>query len=129
MPWKNYNIKKAIEDKLNIPFFVGNDANVGIMGEWKYGAAINKKNVIGIFVGTGIGGGIIVDDKLFTGANHLAGELGHMVLNPEGPYCNCGQRGCLEAYAGKVSMTREIKNQINRGRKSVLKDLIDMESS
>ena len=52
-----------------------------------------------------------------------------MVLNPEGPYCNCGQRGCLEAYAGKVSMTREIKNQINRGRKSVLKDLIDMESS
>jgi glucokinase len=129
LPWKNYTIKKAIEDKLNIPFFVGNDANVGIMGEWKYGAAINKKNVIGIFVGTGIGGGLIVEDKLFTGANHLAGELGHMVLNPEGPYCNCGQRGCLEAYAGKVSMTREIKNQINRGRKSVLKDLIDMESS
>ncbi|HOA97719.1 ROK family protein [Acetivibrio saccincola] len=129
LPWKNYNIKKFIEGKLGIPFVVGNDANVGIMGEWKYGAAINKKNVVGIFVGTGIGGGLIVDDKLFTGANHLAGELGHMVINPEGPYCNCGQRGCLESYAGKVAMTREIKNQIKRGRESILKDLMDMESS
>lgn len=128
LPWENYNIKKAIEDRLGIPFFVGNDANVGIMGEWKYGAAINKKNVVGIFIGTGIGGGLIIDNKLFTGANHLAGELGHMVVNPEGPYCNCGQRGCLEAYAGKVSMTREIKNQIKRGRNSILKDLMDMES-
>ncbi|MDQ2087379.1 ROK family protein [Herbivorax sp. ANBcel31] len=129
LPWKNYNIKKAIEDKLGIPFFVGNDANIGMMGEWKYGAAVNKKNVVGIFVGTGIGGGLIVNDSLFSGSKYLAGELGHMVLNPEGPYCNCGQRGCLETYAAKVSMTREIKNQINRGRDSILKDLMDMESS
>ncbi|TYQ15935.1 UNVERIFIED_CONTAM: glucokinase [Acetivibrio alkalicellulosi] len=127
LPWKNYDIKKAIENKFGIPFFLGNDANIGMMGEWKYGAAVKKKNVVGIFVGTGVGGGLVINNKLFSGPRYLAGELGHMVLNPEGPYCNCGQRGCLEAYSGKVSMTKEIKNQIQRGRSTILKDLIDME--
>ncbi|MFZ5987673.1 MAG: ROK family protein [Bacillota bacterium] len=125
LPWRNYDIKGIIEKKFNVPFFLGNDANMGMLGEWKYGAAVKKENVVGIFVGTGIGGGLIINNRLFSGPRHLAGELGHMVLNTEGPYCNCGQRGCLEAYAGKVSLTKEIRVQIERGRKTILKDLVD----
>jgi glucokinase len=128
LPWRNYDIKSIIESKFKVPFFLGNDANVGMLGEWKYGAAVNKENVIGIFVGTGIGGGLIINNKLFSGPRYLAGELGHMVLNTEGPFCNCGQRGCFEAYASKVAITREIKVQIERGRDTVLKDLMDDDS-
>lgn len=129
LPWRNYDIKSIIEKKFNVPFFLGNDANIGMLGEWKYGAAVKKENVVGIFVGTGIGGGLILNNKLFSGPRHLAGELGHMVLNTEGPYCNCGQRGCLETYAAKVALTREIRVQIERGRKTILKDLVDGDGS
>lgn len=125
LPWKNYNIREAIESKYNVPFYIGNDANVGILGEWKFGAGINCSNIVGLFVGTGVGGGLIIDGSLFTGSRHAAAELGHLVLNTEGPYCNCGQRGCLEAYSSKIAMTREIKVQIERGCKTVMKDAID----
>jgi len=125
LPWKNYDLKSVIEKKFEIPFYIGNDANLGMLGEWKYGAAIDKENVVGIFIGTGIGGGLVINNRLFTGKRYDAGELGHMILNTEGPYCNCGQRGCFEAYASKVAITREIKAQIQRGRKTVLQDLMD----
>ena len=125
LPWKNYNIRSTFETRFGVPFFIGNDANTGILGEWKYGAGKGKSNVIGLFVGTGIGGGIIIDNKLFTGSRHVGAEVGHMTLNTEGPYCNCGQRGCLEAYASKIAITREINSQLQRGRESMLKDLMD----
>lgn len=128
LPWKDYDIKKVMENRFGVPFYIGNDANLGMLGEWKYGVAVKKENVVGIFVGTGIGGGLIIDNKLYTGKRHDAGEFGHMILNTEGPYCNCGQRGCFEAYASKVAITREIKAQIQRGRKTILKDLMDEES-
>jgi glucokinase len=129
LPWRNYDIKSKIEDKFNVPFYLGNEANVGMIGEWKYGAAVKRENVVGIFIGTGVGGGLIINNKLFSGPKHLAGELGHMVLNTEGPYCNCGQRGCFEAYASKVAITRDLKLQIERGRKTILKDLIEPDMS
>ncbi len=125
LPWRNYNIRGVIEDKFKVPFYIGNDVKMGVLGEWKYGTGVDRKNIVGIFVGTGVGGGLIIDNKLFTGARHTAAEVGHMVLNTEGPYCNCGQRGCLEAYASKIAMAREIRAQIARGRKTVLKDLMD----
>jgi glucokinase len=125
LPWRNYNIRGVIEDKFKVPFYLGNDVKLGVLGEWKYGAGINRKNLAGIFVGTGVGGGLIIDNKLFTGARHTAGEVGHMVINTEGHYCNCGQRGCLEAYTSKIAMAREIKAQIAMGRKTVLKELMD----
>ncbi|MCX7745672.1 MAG: ROK family protein [Clostridia bacterium] len=125
LPWRNYNIRSVIESKFQVPFYVGNDVKVGVLGEWKFGAGVGRRNIIGIFVGTGVGGGIIVENRLFTGSYHAAGELGHIVLNTEGPYCNCGQRGCLEAYAGKIGMTKEIRAEVARGRKTILKDLMD----
>ncbi len=124
IPWRNYNIKKVIEGRFNVPFHIGNDVKMGVLGEWKYGIGKGKENVVGIFVGTGIGGGVIINNKLYAGAKHSGTEVGHMIINTEGPYCNCGQRGCLEAYASKIAITREIRSQMLRGRKTILKELM-----
>lgn len=124
LPWKNYNLKEEIEKKYEIKVTIGNDVNVGIVGEWKYGAGIGKKNIIGIFMGTGIGGGIVINDKLYEGSIGAAGEIGHICIMPDGPYCGCGARGCLEALASKTAMTKYILAQIERGRKTIMEDML-----
>lgn len=125
LPWRNYDIRTPIEKKFGVPFFIGNDVNVGVLGEYKYGAAKGYNNVVGFFVGTGMGGGLILDGKLFTGTGFKAAEYGHMVLNPEGPLCGCGQRGCLEAFSSKKGMSAYIKEQATRGRECMLSDKIE----
>ena len=116
LPWKHYEIKKAIEKKFKVPFFIGNDVNVGVYGEWKYGAAKGLTQVVGLFVGTGLGAGLILDGKLYTGHLDKGAECGHMVLDLEGPKCNCGQRGCLEAFSSKQGISDYIRTQAERGR-------------
>ena len=125
LPWRNYNIKKSIEEKTGSKFFIGNDVNVGVLGEYYYGAARGYKNVVGFFVGTGMGGGLILDGRLFTGNQFKGAEYGHMILDPEGPLCNCGQRGCLEAFSSKKGMSAYIVQQVTRGRSSMLGDKIE----
>ena len=124
LPWENYEIKRIIEERCHVPFFIGNDVNIGVYGEWKYGAARGLTNVVGLFIGTGMGGGLILDGKLYTGYNFKGAEMGHMVLNTEGPRCNCGQRGCLEAFSSKIGMTDYIRQQIKRGRSTLMEDAI-----
>lgn len=124
LPWRNYDIRTPIEKKFGVPFYIGNDVNVGVLGEYKYGAAKGYKNVVGFFVGTGMGGGLILNGSLFTGNEFKAAEYGHMVLNPDGPLCNCGQRGCLEAFSSKKGMSAYITEQTRRGRESMLGDKI-----
>ena len=116
LPWRNYDIRSAMEKKFGVPFFVGNDVNLGVLGEYKFGAARGYKNVVGFFVGTGMGGGMILNGELFTGNQFKAAEYGHMILDPEGPLCNCGQRGCLEAFSSKQGMSAYIRQQVSRGR-------------
>ncbi len=125
LPWRDYDIKSAIEKKFGIPFYIGNDVNVGVLGEYRYGAAKGYKNVVGFFVGTGMGGGLILNGELFTGNKFKAGEYGHMILDPEGPLCGCGQRGCLEAFSSKKGMSAYIMQQAGRGRKTMLADKIE----
>lgn len=120
LPWRDYDIRTPLEKKFGVPFYIGNDVNVGVLGEYKYGAARGYHNVVGFFPGTGMGGGLILNDKLFTGNKFKAAEYGHMVLDPEGPLCNCGQRGCLEAFSSKKGMASYIQQQISRGRKSAM---------
>lgn len=120
LPWRNYDIKTPLEKKFGVPFHIGNDVNVGVLGEYVYGAAKGYKNVVGFFVGTGMGGGLILDGKLFTGNEFKAAEYGHMVLDPEGPLCGCGQRGCLEAFSSKKGMSAYITQQCGRGRESMM---------
>lgn len=129
IPWREHPLGANMEKELGIPFIVGNDVNVGVLGEWKYGAAKGFANVVGIFAGTGIGGGVVIDNQLFTGSKFAGTELGHMIINTEGQMCNCGQRGCLEAYTGKHAITREIRALVNRGAKSNLLDSMDPEDS
>ena len=122
LPWRNYDMRASMEKKFGVPFYVGNDVNLGVLGEYKFGAARGYKNVVGFFVGTGMGGGLILNGSLFTGNQFKAAEYGHMILDPEGPLCNCGQRGCLEAFSSKQGMSAYIRQQVSRGRKSLLAD-------
>ena len=125
LPWRNYDIKTPIEKKFGVPFYIGNDVNVGVLGEYEYGIAKGCKNVVGFFVGTGMGGGLILDGKLFTGTDFKGAEYGHMILDPEGPLCGCGQRGCLEAFSSKKGMSAYIRQQVSRGRDSSLFQMIE----
>ncbi len=120
LPWRNYDIAGAMRKKFGVPFYVGNDVNLGVLGEYKFGAAKGYKNVVGFFPGTGMGGGLILDGKLFTGHQFKAAEYGHMILDPEGPLCGCGQRGCLEAFSSKKGMSDYIRQQVSRGRECML---------
>ena len=124
LPWRNYKIAEQMEERFGRPFYIGNDVNVGVLGEWYYGAAKGYTNVVGLFPGTGMGGGLIIDHHLYTGYGHKAAELGHITLNADGPICGCGQRGCLEIYSSKVGMTEYIRQQIVRGRKTMMQEFV-----
>lgn len=120
LPWENYDIRTPIQKKFGAPFYIGNDVNVGVLGEYKYGAGKGYKNIVGLFVGTGMGGGLILDGKLYTGHGFKGAEYGHMIMVPDGPRCNCGQRGCLEALSSKQGMSDYIRQQVSRGRDSMM---------
>ena len=124
LPWRNYDLAGAMRKKFGVPFYVGNDVNLGVLGEFKYGAAKGYKNIVGFFVDTGMGGGLVLDGKLFTGNQFKAAEYGHMILDPEGPLCNCGQRGCLEAFSSKQGMSAYIRQQVARGRETLMADAV-----
>ena len=124
LPWRNYNIKKSMEDKLGIPFFAGNDVNLGVLGEHQYGVAKGYRHVVGLFPGTGLGAGLILNGELYTGNQFKAAECGHMIVEPEGPLCNCGQRGCLETFSSKQGMSAYIRQQVSRGRTSMMADAV-----
>ena len=124
LPWRNYDIRSSMEKKFGIPFYIGNDVNLGVLGEYKYGVARGYKNVVGFFVGTGMGGGLILNGELYTGNQFKGAEYGHMILDPEGPLCNCGQRGCLEAFSSKQGMSAYIRQQVSRGRESMMADAV-----
>ncbi|MGQ4001669.1 ROK family protein [Francisellaceae bacterium CB299] len=119
------NFKTLIKEKYGVLAKVDNDVNVGVIGEWKYGAGIGHDDIVGAFVGTGIGGGLILDGKLYTGKSGLAGELGHTTVKQGGVYCRgCGTQGCLEAYAGKVGLESRIEHLAKKGVRSTLIDLV-----
>jgi glucokinase len=120
LPWKNYDMAASMRKQFGVPFYVGNDVNLGVLGEYHFGAGRGYKNIIGFFVGTGMGGGLILNGSLYTGNQFKAAEYGHLILDPEGPLCNCGQRGCLEAFSSKQGMSAYIRQQVGRGRECMM---------
>ena len=98
---------------------VGNDVSVGVLGEFSRGAGRPFRNLLGVWVGTGVGGGLILDGVLHDGRG-AGGEVGHMVVEPGGRRCPCGRRGCLEAYAGRLAMERRARTLVKQGRKTAL---------
>ncbi len=124
--WRDVPLKAELEARTGVPTFVDNDVNVGTFGEHAFGAAQGVQNVVGIFVGTGIGGGIILNGELFHGASKTAGEVGHIIVKAGGPRCGCGTRGCLEAIASRTAMAKQFRKAIEKkGKKSVLTKLTD----
>ncbi len=107
------------------PVLVDNDVNVGIYGEVVAGAAKGKKDVIGIFVGTGIGGGLVLDGKLRRGSRWGAGELGHSIILADGPVCGCGNRGCIESLSSRTALERDVRRALEAGRTSVISELME----
>ena len=124
LPWRDYDMAASMRKKFGVPFFVGNDVNLGVLGEFHFGAARGYKNIVGFFVGTGLGGGLVLNGSLFTGNQFKAAEYGHMILDPEGPLCNCGQRGCLEAFSSKQGMSAYIRQQAARGRETMMAEAV-----
>ena len=122
--WKDVPLKKELEKHLDVPVFVENDGNVAVLGVHVAELKAKPRSVIGIFVGTGIGGGLIVDGKLYSGFNHTAGEIGHMVLDVNGPKCGCGNRGCFEALASRTAIFQRIKAGVKEGEKTLLTDML-----
>ena len=110
MLWENIPVRDDVANHFNLPVALDNDANGGVLAEWFFGAAKDKSSAIYLTMSTGIGGGVIVEDQLLHGRDCLGGELGHIVLDIDGPVCGCGQRGCFEAFCGGANMSRRLQD-------------------
>lgn len=118
--WVNVPVKEIVQEHFNIPVAVGNDANLAALGEWKYGAGRGHSNLLYFTISTGVGGGVILDNRLLLGQSGLAGEVGHITVAPEGPLCGCGKRGHLEAIVSGPAIARWAAEQIAAGVPSSL---------
>lgn len=121
--WHNVPLRDIIAERLGLATFLVNDASAAALGEHRFGAGKGLKNMIYLTVSTGIGGGIIVDGRLYTGTDGCAGEIGHMTIEAHGPRCNCGNFGCLEALASGSAMAREAVRRMGQGESSSLSGL------
>jgi glucokinase len=110
--WRNFPLKKELEKKLGYPVVVTNDVRATTWGEWRYGAGYGIDDLVVLFVGTGIGGGVISGGEVLTGSSNTAGELGHITLVYDGRKCHCPNRGCLEAYAGGWAIAERAQEAI-----------------
>ncbi len=117
---KDVDIAAELEDALGVPVIFANDAQAGVLGEWVAGSAEGDSFVLGVWLGTGVGGGLVLDGRSYGGSGGGSGELGHMVVRPEGARCGCGRRGCLEAYAGRRMMTASAQALVDAGRETNL---------
>jgi glucokinase len=124
LDWKDVALKKELEALLKVPVFVENDCNLSMLGVYEMELDAKPRHVIGIFLGTGIGGGIIIDGQFYTGANHTAGEIGHMVLQVDGPLCGCGNNGCFEALASRTAIFKKIQDAAKQGHRTMLSEML-----
>lgn len=118
--WENTPLKQILQTHLRLPVFVDNDANAMALAESYFGAGKKAKSMIALTLGTGIGGGMVFEGKLFHGSHFSAAEMGHLIINENGPLCACGTRGCVEAYVGTSYFVREIEKRLKKNKKSIL---------
>src|SRR5437016_3452020 len=117
---KDMRLGDILGKQFSKPVAVGNDVEVAALGEYLYGAGQGFNNFVCVFVGTGIGSGIVQNGRMYTGLTGTAGEVGHMTVDAGGRICGCGSRGCLEAYASRTAITKAIMAEIHHGRSSIL---------
>lgn len=121
----NLNLKEILQNKFNIPVFVGNDVEVATIGEQKFGAGKGCADFVCVFVGTGIGSAIVKKGHIIYGATGTAGELGHIIVDLNGRPCACGAHGCLEAYASRSAIETRIEGALKKGRKSCISEYLE----
>jgi len=127
--WTQIPLREILHQRFGCPVFVDNDANLAALGEWRFGAAQGYHNVLYLTISTGIGGGVIIEDRLLRGERGLAAELGHTTVIPEGPLCNCGQRGHLEALASGTAIANYVRERLTCGEESSLRSLNEITAS
>ena len=120
--WDRYPIRASLEKMWKRPVTLNNDAELGALGEWAYGAGRGEKNIAYIKVGSGIGAGLILNQQIYGGTMGAAGEIGHLTIDENGPLCNCGNRGCLEAFAGGHAIARQGQALAKSGKRTLLAD-------
>lgn len=118
-------LKKLIEDRLQIECYIENDANAAAYGEFLAGAAKGTNDAVCVTIGTGIGGGVIIDKKIYTGSNFFGAELGHTVIEINGKQCNCGRNGCLERYASATALIQQTKEKMLGDKNSLMWQEVD----
>lgn len=124
LDWHDIPLKRQLEDELGVPVFVGNDCTVAMQGVYVAELKSGPQNVVGIFLGTGIGGGLVINGKPYHGSKHTAGEIGHMILEVNGPKCGCGNKGCFEALASRTAMFQRIQSAVKDGQKTLLTEML-----
>ena len=122
--WEHVPLGERLQARLGLPVVVDNDVNIGVMGEYAYGAGKGAQHMVGIFVGTGVGGGLILNGQPHYGGRGAAGEIGHIVVQPNGRRCGCGREGCVEAYASKTAMEAMIREEMDKGRASIVPEVM-----
>src|SRR3954454_15927333 len=120
----SFNVRKALEKELGTPISLGNDVDLATDAEFQIGAASEYDSLLGVFWGTGVGGGVILNGEPWNGRGS-AGEIGHMVVRINGAQCTCGRRGCMEAYAGRGAMELRARRRVEAGDKTVLFDIME----
>ncbi len=122
--WRDVPLRSHLSENFQYPVYVENDANAYALGEYWFGAGKGAKSMVCITLGTGVGGGIILDGGIWRGADGMAGEVGHITVNPDGPLCPCGNRGCLERYSSATAVMEMAESAASGNGKTTLKTLL-----
>jgi glucokinase len=118
--WKNFPLTAKLSQRFSVPVHLDNDANMAGLAEWQYGAGKGHKDLVYLTISTGIGGGVISNGRLLQGFRGMGAELGHMIIDPDGPLCGCGKRGHVESFSSGPSIARYVKEQLLEGYTSSL---------
>ena len=121
--WDGFPIRKSLEKEWGLPVSLNNDADLGALGEWAYGAGRGEKNLAFIKVGSGIGAGLIINQQIYGGTTGSAGEIGHLTIDENGPLCSCGNRGCMEAFAGGHAIALQARKLVESGKRTLLSSI------
>ena len=126
--WDGFPIRDSLEKLWEIPVSLNNDAELGALGEWAAGAGRGERDLAYIKVGTGIGAGLILDGEIYRGVTGSAGEIGHLTIDEDGPLCTCGNRGCLEAFAGGRAIAQQAQDAVSNKKRTHLSTIQPIES-
>lgn len=121
--FENVQMEQMFRQKINLPIYIENDANAAAYGEYIAGAAKGARDAVCITLGTGVGGGIIINGEIYSGFNYAGAEIGHMVIEVDGPQCTCGRKGCFEVFSSATGLSRMTKEAMDRNTDSIMHEM------